>query len=74
MESIKDAFGTRKPARVLVNGEEDLLAIPAIIFAPEGSSLFYGQPGQGIVMVTVDTAAKLRSRAILKRMGFPGTL
>lgn len=74
VESIRDAMATKKPARLLVDGEEDLLAIPAIILAPEGSSLFYGQPGQGIVMVTVDTAAKLRSRAILKRMGFPGTL
>ena len=74
VESIKKAMAAKKPARVLVEGEEDLLAIPAIILAPEGSRLFYGQPGEGIVMVTTDAAAKQRSRALLKRMGFAGTL
>ena len=74
VESVREVLATKKPARLLVTGEEDLLAIPAIIFAPEGASLFYGQPGQGIVIVTVDEAAKLRSRAILKRMGFPGAI
>ena len=74
VESIRKAMAAKKPARVLVDGEEDLLAIPAILLAPEGSRLFYGQPGEGIVMVTTDNAAKQRSRALLRRMGFSGTL
>jgi uncharacterized protein (UPF0218 family) len=74
VESIRKALAAKKPARVLVDGEEDLLAIPAIILAPEGSRLFYGQPGEGIVMVTADAAAKQRSRALLRRMGFAGTI
>jgi uncharacterized protein (UPF0218 family) len=72
--AIRKAFTGPKPARVLVVGEEDLLAIPAIILAPDASSVFYGQPGQGIVLVTADAAAKARSRALLRRMGFPETL
>jgi uncharacterized protein (UPF0218 family) len=74
VESIRQALAAKKPARLLVDGEEDLLAIPAILLSPEGSSLFYGQPGQGIVMVTADAAAKQRSRTLLRRMGFSGTL
>ena len=74
VESIREALAAKKPARVLIDGEEDLLAIPAIILAPMGASLFYGQPGQGVVQVSVDSAAKKRSRALLKRMGFSGTL
>ena len=56
--AIERALAGDKPARVLIQGEEDLLAIPAIVLAPEGSSLFYGQPGQGVVMVTVDARAR----------------
>jgi GTP-dependent dephospho-CoA kinase len=74
VESIRKAMVAKKPARVLVDGEEDLLAIPAMILAPEDSRLFYGQPGEGIVMVTTDAAAKQRGRTLMKRMGFAGTL
>lgn len=74
VEGIRQALAAKKPARLLVAGEEDLLAIPAIILAPTGASLFYGQPGQGIVQVIVDSAAKQRSMSLLTRMGFRGTL
>lgn len=74
VDSIRLAMEAEKPARLLVDGEEDLLAIPAIILAPEGTGLFYGQPGKGIVMVKADAAAKRRSRALLSRMGFSGAL
>ena len=56
--SVEHALAGDKPARVLIDGEEDLLAIPAIVLAAEGSSIFYGQPGQGVVMVTVEERAK----------------
>ncbi len=36
---------------VLVDGEEDLLTLVAIIVAPEGSLVAYGQPERGIVLV-----------------------
>ena len=38
---------------VLVDGEEDLLTLPAIIAAPSGSLVVYGQPNEGIVLVRV---------------------
>jgi hypothetical protein len=38
---------------VVVEGEEDLLALVAIVVAPIGSVVAYGQPGQGIVIVRV---------------------
>jgi len=56
--AIGDAFEGEKPARVLIDGEEDLLAIPAIDSAPLGSVLYYGQPGHGVVMVKVDARSK----------------
>ncbi len=72
IEGIREAFGGAKPARVQVEGEEDLLAIPAIVFGPISSIVFYGQPGEGIVAVKVDARSKSRSRAVLAEMGIVG--
>jgi uncharacterized protein (UPF0218 family) len=71
IEGVGDAIRGQKPARVLVDGEEDLLAIPAVVLAPMGAGVFYGQPGVGVVMVRVSAASKSRNRAILRRMGAP---
>ena len=74
IEGIRDALRGRKPARVLVDGEEDLLAIPAVILAPPSATVFYGQPGVGIVLVKVTPASKLRNREYLAKMGEVGAL
>jgi len=74
LETIRNALAGEKPARVLVDGEEDLLAVPAIALAPHEACIFYGQPGAGIVLVISDEPAKRRSWALLKRMGVPNSL
>jgi uncharacterized protein (UPF0218 family) len=51
-----------------VDGEEDLAALPAVLIAPEGASVVYGQPGEGMVLTTVDTETQKRCRDILSRM------
>ncbi len=66
--ALENALLGEKPARVLIDGEEDLLAIPAIEAAPLGSLLYYGQPGEGVVMVVVDERAKLSASGILAGM------
>jgi uncharacterized protein (UPF0218 family) len=71
IDGIREAFRGKKPARVLVEGEEDLLAIPVIALAPDFAVVFYGQPGVGIVVVRVDRESKDRNRAILAEMGIP---
>ena len=50
-----------------VDGEEDLAALPAILAAPEGASVVYGQPDEGMVLTTVDAAAKQAARELLDR-------
>ena len=67
-EAVKEREG---PVRVLVEGEEDLLAIAAVASAPISSSIYYGQPLVGVVLVRVDRAAKRRNGEILKEMGVP---
>jgi uncharacterized protein (UPF0218 family) len=71
IDGIRAAFEGKKPARVLVDGEEDLMAIPVIALAPVSAVVFYGQPGEGIVAVQADAKSKSRNRAILSEMGIP---
>ena len=69
IEAVREALKGPKPARVLVEGEEDLVAVPVIVMAPFAALVLYGQPGEGVVAVRADAAAKSRSRDILSLMG-----
>ena len=66
---MKEAFTGKKPVRVQVEGEEDLMAMLAIAMAPISALVFYGQPGVGVVAVKATAMAKSRNRAILAKMG-----
>ncbi len=70
-ESAWEKFGsallaTRRIA-IEVKGEEDLLAIPAILLAPMGSFVVYGLPGEGMVVVRCDADAKTHVESLLAR-------
>jgi len=66
--AVRKAVKGKKPARVLVEGEEDLLAISAVEAAPLGSTVYYGQPGMGVVVVAVDERAKAATKRIMSAM------
>jgi len=53
---------------VVEEGEEDLAAVPAIVAAPEGSAVVYGQPDEGMVLATVDGDLSARMRDLLEGM------
>jgi uncharacterized protein (UPF0218 family) len=53
---------------VTVTGEEDLAALPAVLAAPDGAAVVYGQPGEGMVLGTVDEALRDRCRELLGAM------
>jgi uncharacterized protein (UPF0218 family) len=55
-----------KPQLIIIEGEEDLLALPAILFAPLRSVVLYGQMDLGVVMVEVDEKIKNKVRNIVK--------
>lgn len=67
--AIRAAMESVKPARVVVNGEEDLLAIPAIASAPVGANLYYGQPLEGVVVVRVSDQVKKRNLELMRQIG-----
>jgi uncharacterized protein (UPF0218 family) len=53
---------------VFVKGEEDLLVIPCVKYAPIGSIIVYGQPDVGIVLIEVNEKAKAKVEEILSEM------
>lgn len=68
IETIKEAFGAKPPAQILVHGEEDLLVIPVCIHAPPNAVVFYGQPNEGLVVVKVTEEIRNKTKEILNMM------
>lgn len=58
----------RTNLRIVIDGEEDLLVLPVVAFFPQGSIVFYGQPNQGLVVVSIDTS-RYNARELLAKMG-----
>lgn len=54
VSAIVTALSQEPPVKVVVDGEEDLAVLPAVLAAPDGASVIYGQPDEGMVVVTVD--------------------
>ena len=70
LTALQSALG-REPAAttlIVVEGEEDLAALPAVLAVAEGASVVYGQPDEGMVLVTADEAARERVRSLIERM------
>ncbi len=65
--AIKRAMKNRE-AVILVEGEEDLLALPAIVESPNYAFVIYGQPFQGLVVVTATPATRAQLRTWLDAM------
>lgn len=55
-------------ALIVVEGEEDLLALPCIVESPRNSLVLYGQPSEGLVVVDTTPLAKNEASSILSRM------
>jgi uncharacterized protein (UPF0218 family) len=65
---LQDAMQMPPPVRVLVDGEEDLLALPVFAMAPEGSAVMYGQPLEGLVVVEITPGKQKRARDLMDRI------
>jgi|Deesub1362A_J573_1020465.scaffolds.fasta_scaffold00136_20 hypothetical protein len=65
--ALEEAVNNRR-SMVFVNGEEDLSVLPLIMLLPEGSIVLYGQPSEGIVVITVDQSKKTEVCEILRKM------
>ncbi|WP_129112691.1 GTP-dependent dephospho-CoA kinase family protein [Halegenticoccus tardaugens] len=68
LAALRTALDADEPTVILVDGEEDLATLPAIVAAPLGASVVYGQPDEGMVHVPVTEEAKAEARDLLARM------
>ena len=67
VRALCEALECEDPTTILVDGEEDLATLPAIVAAPTGASVVYGQPGEGMVLVTVTDELRAEVRGLLER-------
>jgi uncharacterized protein (UPF0218 family) len=68
IETIRESLASNINIRIVIDGEEDLLALVAILYAPEDAVVVYGQPHQGIVVVDVTKEKKAAVKAMLTSM------
>ncbi len=68
LQEISHAMDSDKPIQILVKGEEDLAALPAIAMAPLSSVIIYGLPDKGAVLVRVTESKKKEIQSLLDRM------
>jgi uncharacterized protein (UPF0218 family) len=66
---LQNAMQMSPPIRVLVDGEEDMLALPIFAMAPEGSAVLYGQPLEGLVVVGITPAKQKQAKDLMDRIG-----
>ncbi len=68
MEVVREAIEKRR--WVKVEGEEDLLALPAVLFAPDRSIVIYGQPDEGMVPIVVEESFRTFARRVIEAMPY----
>jgi GTP-dependent dephospho-CoA kinase len=69
LDILRQAVTGTHPVRIVVEGEEDMLALPMFWMAPEGSVVLYGQPLEGIVAVNISASKKNEAKDLMDRIG-----
>ena len=68
ISAVKVALKTNQHTHIVVDGEEDLLTLIAVLYAPENALVVYGQPCVGIVVVKVTSERKALAEQYLNIM------
>ena len=68
ISAVKEALESNEHTHIVVRGEEDLVTLIAVLYAPENAFVIYGQPYSGIVVVKVSSEKKARIREFLNAM------
>jgi uncharacterized protein (UPF0218 family) len=68
MNLIRESLSGTGRTKIVVDGEEDLATLPAILYAPIGSAVVYGQPNEGSVLVIVTEEKKKHIENLMKQM------
>lgn len=68
LAALAESVRTPEETVIVVDGEEDLAALPAVLAVPEGASVVYGQPDEGMVHVLVTAEVRDDVADLLARM------
>ena len=68
IKAIQTAIKNNDKTKLIVDGEEDLLTLIAVLYAPDNSFVLYGQPQEGVVVVKVTSEKKTEVNEILNAM------
>jgi uncharacterized protein (UPF0218 family) len=63
-----EALRKKASTLIMVEGEEDLLTLVAVLEAPENALVAYGLPNEGVVVVKADATAKRKANLIIEAM------
>ncbi|HDD25464.1 MAG TPA: DUF359 domain-containing protein [Acidilobales archaeon] len=63
---LKELLEDTKSYLVIVDGEEDLLIMPALLYAPNNSLVIYGIPSLGVGMFLVNPEVKVIVKALVE--------
>ena len=69
LRALREALATvdTETGVIDVDGEEDLATLPAVVAAPDGAGIVYGQPGEGMVLVRVTPETRREMVELLGR-------
>ena len=68
IHAVKAALKQNEHTHIVVDGEEDLLVLIVILYAPIKSLVVYGQPHEGVVALEVTSEKKAKVKQLLKIM------
>ncbi len=54
--------------QIIIDGEEDIVALPLFVNAPDNWTIFYGQPNEGMVVVKMDKNTRERASDIFNKV------
>lgn len=66
-EAVRKAFSSKNKKIILIKGEEDLAVLPALLIAPLGFVVYYGQPDKGLVEVEVNEENKEKAYDLVSK-------
>ena len=66
---LYQALAMPGPVKVIVNGEEDMLALPIIAIADDKAVVLYGQPLEGMVVVNINPEMQAKAKNLMERIG-----
>jgi uncharacterized protein (UPF0218 family) len=65
IRSSMERIARSELVRIVVNGEEDLAVIPAVVEAPLGAAVVYGQPNKGMVIIAITQERKKKAKQLM---------